>query len=232
MTDAELRDLYYTSLRGIGESTIEAVTAKVAELNGVYKANILENPSSVEKDGIPPHSFEVLVEGGDKDEILQSILASRPIGILPFTIASGTNPNGLTGYTEGLPIEFVGGAGSKYTVYKTAFTRPRHRGLKVYIEVKVNANHLAQNPIDSIKEAIVKYIDKNPIGHSITYGQLITEVYRASTDYINEIRTFVAWTGANKPSTGTAIDFTKNIDIDIRDMFTISASDVEVKEVA
>jgi uncharacterized phage protein gp47/JayE len=81
-TDDELRVRRYESVSIIGAATEQAIIANVRNLDGVTAAFIIANRTfSTDSDGRPPKSFEVVVEGGDEEEIAQTIWKYHPVGI-------------------------------------------------------------------------------------------------------------------------------------------------------
>lgn len=81
-TDDELRIRRYDSVQIIGASTNSAITANVRNLDGVVAAFIIENKTfTTDVDGRPAKSFEVVVDGGDTQEIAQVIWDYHPVGI-------------------------------------------------------------------------------------------------------------------------------------------------------
>ena len=66
-------------------------------VDDVTDAFVGENTSdTTDASGLPPHSFEVVANGGIDTDIAQSIWDSKPAGIRPFgtTSASATDDNG------------------------------------------------------------------------------------------------------------------------------------------
>lgn len=81
-TDIELRERYYNSVRISGAATAESIIANLINDNPtVSYAKIYENRSNYEKDGMPPHSFEIVVTGGTDQEIAETIYKYKPAGI-------------------------------------------------------------------------------------------------------------------------------------------------------
>lgn len=81
MTNAELRVLRELELARPGTSPINAIRAALLELDGVTSAFVFNNPSDNTVDGMPPHSVEAMVQGGDDQEILDCLLANVAAGI-------------------------------------------------------------------------------------------------------------------------------------------------------
>ncbi len=65
-----------------GGGTFDGMRAEILRADGVTACSILQNlTDAVDVNGLPPHSFEALVLGGDDDEIAQIIWENSPLGI-------------------------------------------------------------------------------------------------------------------------------------------------------
>jgi len=81
-SDEELRERFLTSTGAVGWATPDAVFKAVSEVEGVSSTNILNNPTNTtDSNGLPPHSFEVIVLGGEDNDIAESIISVAPLGI-------------------------------------------------------------------------------------------------------------------------------------------------------
>lgn len=90
-TDSAFRLRRQQSLSVSGSATAEAIVAAVRNVPGVDSASVLVNRSnSVNADGLPPKSFEVVAAGGADNDIAAAILDEWPAGIEAFGSASGT----------------------------------------------------------------------------------------------------------------------------------------------
>ena len=77
-TDADALARRDESLAAPGHSTIPAIRADILQLDGVVAAVVFENEDLVpDLAGRPGKSYEVVVQGGDEDEIAQAILDSK-----------------------------------------------------------------------------------------------------------------------------------------------------------
>lgn len=83
-TDAALRARYKSSPASSG-SNIDAVIAAVSKVSNVESVTCIENDSSIiDSYGLSPHSFEVIVDGGDNINIAQAIYSRKPAGIQSY----------------------------------------------------------------------------------------------------------------------------------------------------
>lgn len=89
-TNTALRLRRASSLQIAGAGTLEAIRATVAQETGVLAAFAFENTGDVvDGDGLPPHSFEVVVDGGSDQDIVDTIWLTKPAGIQTFGSSSG-----------------------------------------------------------------------------------------------------------------------------------------------
>ncbi len=91
-TDAAFRLRRAGLLRVQGEATIASIRADLLALDDVDEVKVFNNPTDVtDGDGIPPHSFEAVVRGGDDQDIFDEILDSQPAGIQSYGTEVGSS---------------------------------------------------------------------------------------------------------------------------------------------
>ncbi len=85
-TDDELRLRYNRGVYRLGAATLDAIYANLREdLPEIGGLAVFENPEdTTDAHGRPPHSIEVVAEGGDPQEIAQAILRLKAAGIDTF----------------------------------------------------------------------------------------------------------------------------------------------------
>lgn len=82
-TDEELRTRYQKELDRGGGNRVSAMEAELYEITGVKHAEVYENETHHDlrdQGGLPPHSIEVVVWGGGKEEILKVLLSEKTAG--------------------------------------------------------------------------------------------------------------------------------------------------------
>ena len=90
-TDNELRARREETLQVAGSGTPEAIVSRLRDLVGVEDAFVFENQTEIfDMDGRPPHSFEVVVNGGETQEIIQLLWEIKPAGIRTVGSINGT----------------------------------------------------------------------------------------------------------------------------------------------
>ncbi|MGL5049285.1 MAG: baseplate J/gp47 family protein, partial [Fusobacteriaceae bacterium] len=81
-SDTQLRLRYFQQLSGLGRSTIPSIVNTVLLNSEATKINIIENDTDVDGyNGLPPHSFEAVILGGESESLLNLIYENRPLGI-------------------------------------------------------------------------------------------------------------------------------------------------------
>lgn len=127
----------------------EDVIGKVSNLDGTGRVYLLINDSDVtDVNGLPSHSYTVVVEGGDDNEIADTIWSTQPTGIAPVgnTILEVLDAYGFC--------------------RKTGFTRPTFPEILVEIDVKTfkTRDNCGTPSETEIKAAMATYLTDNSIG--------------------------------------------------------------------
>jgi uncharacterized phage protein gp47/JayE len=163
-TDSELRVRRYQSVGIIGASTLNALTSNLRNLDGVTAAFIIENKLYVtDSDGRPPKSYECVVEGGDEQEIADTILAYGPLGIEPY--------GSITRTVEDIDNNEL----------SVSFSRPIEVLIKVNVEyTKYDEELFTTSGEDGIKNAVIEYGNSLNIGNNVIpqrfFGTIFSEV--------------------------------------------------------
>ena len=209
-TDSEFR-IRGANTSSTGNATENAIVNDISNnVAGVTKAVIASNRTDVVNgDGLPPHSFEVVVTGGIDADIAQSIWETQGGGIASFGNVTNTVQDS---------------EGNDQTVYFS-------RSVSIYIHVKVKRDLYSEEdfPADGdtqIKEAIVAWSEINqPIGKDVIRQRLNTPVY--SIPGIEDIEITIDGTASSGDTPTYAAD---NIVIAIREdaVFDVSRIVVEV----
>lgn len=90
-SDSALRIRREVELRAQGNAAVEPIRAKVLDVTGVVDCYVFVNDTDLtDGDGVPPHSFEVVVNGGADADIRAAIFATKAAGIRSHGTTSGT----------------------------------------------------------------------------------------------------------------------------------------------
>jgi len=187
-TDVELRARREMSVARDAQAIIDAIFAGVANVPGVTQTVVLENDTDVTNgDGLPPHSFQVIVVGGVDEDIGDIIWLKKPAGILSF------------GNTT---VQVIDSQGIPHNI---SFSRPTT--VDIYVEVTVNAfPEYPANGDDLIKQAIVDYANGDlvagrgfSLADDVVYTRLYTPINSVPGHEITDLRI-----GTSPSPTGTS----------------------------
>lgn len=118
-TDSELRIRRVITLKQSSAATKDAILSEILGVDGVTAAFLIENTTSVpDGEGRPGKSFQLIVQGGDDQEIADALWSVKPAGIETTNL----------GLQAGTPV--VDSAGDTQTVY---FSRPDTKRIWVNI---------------------------------------------------------------------------------------------------
>tara|TARA_R110000851_G_scaffold96792_2_gene209944 strand:+ start:25771 stop:26949 length:1179 start_codon:yes stop_codon:yes gene_type:complete len=161
-TDVELRARRDKSVAKDAQAIIDAIFSGVGDILGVTQTVVLENDTNlVDTNGLPPHSFEVIVVGGLDTDIGDVIWLKKPAGILSF----GTSTVVVLD-SQGLPHDI-------------SFSRPTE--VDIFVEVVVSK--FPDYPVDGddrIAQAIVDYANGELVagrGFSLSDDVIYTRLY-------------------------------------------------------
>lgn len=165
-TDTEFRQSFINKRGTRSYGMLESITSALLEkVDGVLSATAYENcEDSTNSAGIPPHSIEVVVDGGNNAEIASVILNTKAAGI-------GTHGD----VSVDVPT-------SNGDTVKVKFNRPEYVYVWYKVTVTKNANKIVPpNYKDLVKTAILECMNELTEGDAV-----ITQ------DYISHIKSLCA----------------------------------------
>lgn len=161
-TDPNLRARRQRSVAIGAQAVIDAIFAVVADIDGVTQVIVLENDTNItDANGLPPHSFQVVVVGGVDADIGLAIWLKKPAGILSF----GTTTT---------PI-----LDSQGISHDISFSRATEIPIFVTVNLTTDLSYPA-NGNDLIKQAIVDYANGDLVvnrGFSLSDDVIYTRLY-------------------------------------------------------
>lgn len=84
-TDDELRRRRMNSVQQTSTNTIDSIKANIYSLSGVKNVTYFENDTeSTDSNGVPMKSFEFIINGGDEEDIADTIFTHKPAGTRAF----------------------------------------------------------------------------------------------------------------------------------------------------
>ncbi|MCA9325053.1 baseplate J/gp47 family protein [Candidatus Saccharibacteria bacterium] len=161
-TDAELRIRRRDLLSLLGGSTLDAIKSDVASVEGVVEVAGFENDTDATVDSIPPHAFEIVVDGGDDNDIAQAIHDTKPAGI------ASTSTSADSGTA-------VDSEGMSHTI---DFTRPTL--INIYIDVSVTTDPETYAGDLAVQEAIRDFFLTFKIGADVILSKICVPVFSVS----------------------------------------------------
>lgn len=198
-TDQQLRLRRRDSVNKGNRNMTEALWAALSDLDGVADVAVIENSTNVNNNiGMPPHSIQAVVKGGDDKQIARTIWTSKTGGteVVGSTVASITD---LTG-----------------SIQDIKFTRPSIVEVKVKVNITPRAGWSHKTAIQ-IRNAIFEFINsENRIGESLVPGTLFTPLMMIGGFSINKI--FLARKGFQYAEETIDIGFSESVIVDINDI--------------
>ena len=160
-TDAQLRNRRQFSVINQGVNTIESIYSTLQKLGAEF-TSIRQNVESTAQNGLPPHSFQVVVKGAEDDAIAQAIFDNKPAGIKAYGSITKTIND-----SKGYPHE-------------VAFTRPTEVPINIDVKFKVRSG--ASNDLKKyIEEYVTKDLNKyQKIGQEVLWSDVFAAAVYAS----------------------------------------------------
>lgn len=167
-TDVEFRRSYADKIYNRSSSMLESIKSAILEnVQGILSVATYENDGNVtDSMGRWPHCIEVVVDGGDKTEIAQQILAKKSGGISSFGSEEVTLPGE---YGEPIVVRF---------------NRPTY--IKVWFKVGVTLSQNTSPPTnyaELIKNQILEKVESLSSGESVIPQKFNLQV--SGIDYID-----------------------------------------------
>lgn len=160
--DISLRQDYIRKSYGASSTQTNSLEAYILEeVAGVKDVRCYENQFNVEDSlGRPPHSIEVIVDGGSPERIADAILAKKAGGI---SSCGDITVNVIGEYGDSIPI---------------SFRRPEQVYLWAKIEITAGGS-ITTDYVNVVKDAICSKADDLSIGDSFFTQTYISGIYEA-----------------------------------------------------
>ncbi len=206
-TDAELRLSFVQKRYSAASAQAEAIESYIlSEVDDTKAVRVYENATDVtDSEGRPPHSVEVVVDGGNTDEIAKAILKKKSGGI--YTV--GTIRSSVLGkYGDTIDI---------------GFNRPESIYAWVKVEITQGKVSIESEYEDIVKSIIMDTYDMT-IGDSFLSQNYIQPIYTALPGIKFCDIKVATGTDTEKSTTYTA----GNIDVTQRQVIDLSKARIEV----
>ena len=169
-TDEELRLRFRNTKFERSSNIMDSLYSALISLDGVESVTVYENDTDVvDPNGLPPHSFTVVILGGVSESIAETIWRNKPMGI----------PSNGDTY-----VDITDSQGFTQRIY---FERPDP--VTIYIDIDINYDE--QYPADGaeqIKSAIIDYAKTYfGVGEDIIYSRLYTPINSVPGFQVNDL---------------------------------------------
>lgn len=167
-TDPQLRARAYRSRSKPAQNSVEAVEANVRDVVDVSNCLVLENvTNTVDKNDVPPHSINVIVEGGKDEVIAKAIYDHKSAGCgMMGSVSIAYQPE------TGLAVPIL-------------FDRPKMIDCAAYIEIE-RLEAFSEVDIEQIKRNIAHSIFQ--IGQDVHLTRLFTPINRVEGFVVTQLK--------------------------------------------
>lgn len=161
-TDMELRKSYTDKIFNRSTRMLDSIRSRIlSNCQGIKAVAAYENDTNIEDDaGRPPHSIEIVVDGGSEYEIAQEIWAAKSGGITTFGKVEVELPDAYDGQVT------------------VRFNRPVY--LYTWIKAAVTIGNqavLPPNYADLIKEIILDGVDGLQAGENVVPQKFVSSIH-------------------------------------------------------
>lgn len=166
-TDTQLRERFLFSRTKNAQNSAEAITAKIAALPDVKQVRVLEN-NTAQRDalGVEPHSIDVIVYGGNDEEIANVIYQNKGAGV------------GLQGNTL-------------INLKKDGETRPIRFDKVSLVDVQVSMRCVRYEDFTEIDKEQIKKLLANQsfnIGQTVSLSRLYSPINQVGGFWVKELK--------------------------------------------
>jgi len=166
-TDSQLRARQALSTTAPSQTLLTGTISAIAAMEDVTRYNVVENYTNYDDaDGNPPHSITCVVEGGDDDDVAQTIWENRGLGC----------------YTNGdVEVEVVDPITDIVTTIR--FYRPIY--IDIYVTLWIDgfsSKGYTSVTTLAIQQAIVDYLNALQIGADVTISALYAAAMAVTDD--------------------------------------------------
>ncbi|MGB0907413.1 MAG: hypothetical protein ACPGVT_07960 [Maricaulaceae bacterium] len=175
-TDTEFRTrlLGQSTLGAAGNTVLNNLLTAVSGLEGVDCVDVNVNETgNTSTDGLPPHSYEVVVQGGDDSEIAEVIWAQHPVGITLF---------------GNVDVEID----TQLNCQTISFTRPSPVPVCAQIQLKAISDSCgcSEGDVEKIKQALAEHFNqacpkcRYGVGDDVALNSLYEPLYSNFSGFI------------------------------------------------
>ena len=162
-SDAELRVRQAKSTSLPSVSLWEGIIGSLMSVDGVLRVSGVKNDTDQQsKEGVPPHSIAMIVDGGNTEKIGETIFKKKGEGV-------GTHGTTSTTYVDSYGFPNL-----------VKFSRPKTVKVSVKLTISAGATYIS-TVSDEIKSRVVEYINSLPIGESVGIARVLASAIKDCT---------------------------------------------------
>lgn len=185
-SDATLRRRQTASTPYAAVTPVASVYAALANLSGVQRLQVYENPTGApDSNGLPEHSISAVVEGGDVADIAEVIGQRKTPGASTYGTTSQTYTDPITGLPSTIHFFLLAEA-----------------TIKVHVTISQLAGY-SSTVLDKIKAAVAAYNNGLDIGQPVQFSRMYAPAYLngAAPGQTYEVTALTIALGAGAPGT-------------------------------
>jgi uncharacterized phage protein gp47/JayE len=224
--DEELRERANNAVTGGGDATHDAIVSElINNTEGVTSVTVYENKTDDDNTGtggLPPHSFEAVVFGGDDQDVAETIFSKKAITARDYGGVHGTEHSAtVVSDTNGQTREIT-------------WSRPAALSISLNLDLVIDESYVGDN---AVRDDIVQYIGGTLANGSEVVGLGVGEDVRIDTlrDIIvgdeNGVIGFdqsVDGTPIETTPTTTTVDGLEVIDVGANEVANADATDASI----
>lgn len=218
-TDAELRSRREESVQTAGGATLSAIKQAIEATTDTTLAKVFENDGdSVDAEGRPPHSLELVVDGP------QTTVWEQLIGDTLFD----KKPAGIQTYRDPLNGQDVNVIDTNGDTQVVSFSYPTAVNIHIIVDYTLSTDPGESFPADGedqIKAALVTYFDGLELGQDVVFQKLFAPIY--SIPGLADVDLYIR-DGSAPSKTPT---YQVNIPIAEREIAKTATGDIDVTDV-
>ena len=163
-TDSELRTRLKDATATKSVAVLDAIRSRLKNVSGVSTLLVTENTTGSTVNNIPPHAYEVVVQGGSDTDLANEIWATKPAGIATY----GTTP-----------IVISDSEGLQQTVY---ITRPTVVNIAYRVSYTTYNEEILSPDIDTIiSDSLVSATGNLAIGEDVIPQRFMGDIFSNSS---------------------------------------------------
>lgn len=161
--DTPLRTRRESELATKGSTTVNAIRADISALDDVIGVQVLENDTdATDGNGLPPHSVEAIVQGGDNTEIATALFNAVAAGITTYADPAGD-----------VSVVVQDSANENHTVL---FSRPTVVPIYIIVELTAEADTYVGDAF--IKQVLEDFAALDyQVGDDVITSRLVAELW-------------------------------------------------------